>query len=195
MAQWNGAPETNVLVIRWQFWIAFRLIIWLTYRAYKAEGINALLLLMPAKLIAPTLRKYGARIGERIEIHSPLIIHNANAESGKHYANLHIGTDCYFGRDVFFDLKDEIRIEDRVTVSMRVTFITHTDAGKSPVTQRLPASHAPILLRRGAYIGAGATILQGIEIGEEAVVGAGAVVVKNVLSHQTVVGVPARVAN
>lgn len=171
----------------------FRCIVWIAYAAYKAEGINALLLVMPAKFIVPTLRQHGAHIGERVEIHSPLIIHNASAERGKHYANLIIGSDCYFGRDVFFDLKDEIRIEDCVTVSMRVTFITHTDAGKSSAAARLPASHAPIVLRRGAYIGASVTILQGVEIGAGAIVGAGALVRESVSPSATAVGVPSRI--
>lgn len=177
--------------VRW----LFRFVLWATYAAYKAEGVNALLLLMPAKLIAPTLREHGARIGERVELHSPLMIHNASAERGKHYSNLTIGDDCYFGRDVFFDLRDEIRIEDRVTVSMRVTLITHTDAGKSPVAARLPASHAPVTLRRGAYLGAGVTVLEGVEIGAEAIVGAGALVKEDVAANLVVGGVPAHPLN
>lgn len=167
-------------------------LVWMVYCAYKAEGLNALFLLMPARFIAPTLRQYGATIGGHVEMHSPLLIHNASPEAGRHYSKLVIGDDCYFGRDVFFDLKDEIRIQNQVTVSMRVTFITHTDAGQSPVTKRLPPSHAPILLQTGAYIGAGATILQGVEVGAEAIVGAGAVVVHNVPSGRVAVGVPAK---
>jgi acetyltransferase-like isoleucine patch superfamily enzyme len=182
-------------MIRWLVKQAVRFAIWFAYRAYRAEGINALLLLMPAKFIAPTLRQHGAEIGENVEIHSPLIIHNASPEPGKHYARLQIGDDCYFGRDIFFDLKDDIRIESRVTVSMRVTFITHTDVGKSPLAEKIPPSHAPIMLRGGAYIGAGAMILQGVEIGVKAVVGAGAVVIENVPAGTTVVGVPARSAS
>jgi len=171
---------------------AFRLLIALVYRAYSVEGINALLLFMPAKLIAPTLGGHGATVGQRVEIHSPLLIHNADPRPGRHYANLVIGDDCYFGRDVFFDLKNQLRFEDRVTVSMRVTFITHTDVGKSPIADRMPPSHAPILLRRGAYVGANATILQGVEIGAEALIGASALVRECVPAGATVVGVPAR---
>ena len=173
----------------------FQILIWLAYAAYKVEGLNALFLIMPAKFIAPTLRKYGARIGERIQIHSPLIIHNASEESGKHYAHLVIGDDCYFGRDVFFDLKDEICIEDCVTVSMRVTFITHTDVGHSSVAERMPPSCAPIVLQRGAYIGAGATVLQGVKVGEEAIIGAGALVDKSVAGKSAYGGVPAHLLN
>lgn len=181
--------------MRWLMQRLVRVLIWMAYAAYKAEGINALLLVMPAKFITPTLRKYGATIGEDVEIHSPLLVHNASAEPGKHYGNLRIGNDCYFGRDVFFDLKDTLEFEDRVTVSMRVTFVTHTDVGKSPLAERMPPNHAPILIRRGAYIGAGATVLQGVEIGAEAIVGAGALVRHPVSRGGVVGGVPAQALN
>jgi len=75
---------------------------------------------------------------------------------------------------------------------MRVTFITHTDAGKSLIADRMPPSQAPILLHRGAYVGANATILQGVEIGAEALIGASALVRECVPAGATVVGVPAR---
>jgi acetyltransferase-like isoleucine patch superfamily enzyme len=174
------------------FLFSINLLIKLIYLAYKAEGLNALFLLLPAKLIAPTLRQHGAIIGQNVEIHSPLIVHNASPDKGRHYANLVIGDDCYFGREVFFDLKDQVRIEDRVTVSMRVTFITHTDVGKSPLAEQIPPSHAPVILRQGAYIGAAATLLQGVEIGACGVVAAGALVNRRVPEHTTVAGVPAK---
>ena len=51
----------------------------------------------------------------------------------------------------------------------------------------------PTLVKRGASIGSGATLLCGITVGENAVVGAGSVVVRSVPDHSTVVGVPGRV--
>jgi len=171
----------------------FRLVICVAYRSYRAEGLNGLFQVLPAKLLAPTLVKYGAHIGANIEIHTPITFHNVSSLPGVHYANLQIGSDCYFGREIFFDLADKIVVEDNVTVSMRVMLLTHTHAGKSPLTSgRLPPSQAPIVLKRGCYIGAGATILQGITVGECAIVGAGAVVTRDVPAHTTVVGVPAR---
>ncbi len=172
--------------------LGFRLLVSLVYRAYSIEGVNALLLMMPAKLIAPTLRRYGASVGQEVEIHSPLLIHNADPRPGRHYAHLTIGDQCYFGRDMFLDLKDELCFEDNVTVSMRVTFVTHTDVGRSPLADRIPPTQAAIIVRRGAYIGASSTILQGVEIGAEAVVGAGALVRDNIRPAQIAVGVPAR---
>jgi acetyltransferase-like isoleucine patch superfamily enzyme len=51
----------------------------------------------------------------------------------------------------------------------------------------------PTLVRRGASIGSGATILCGVEIGEDAIVGAGSVVTRNVPARTIVAGNPARV--
>ncbi len=169
------------------------MLVGLAYLAYRIEGVNALLLIMPAKLIGPTLRRYGATIGADPQIHSPLIIHNAGSVPGKEYANLTIGDHCYIGRDVFFDLAERITLEDYVTISMRCTLITHTDVGKRPTElMSLPASRAPITVRRGAYLGACSTLLEGVEIGERAVVAAGAVVRRSVMADEVVGGVPSR---
>jgi maltose O-acetyltransferase len=174
-------------IVQW----LFRLTIWVVYRAYQVEGLNALLLILPAKMIPSLLRQHGAVVGADVEIHSPLIIHNASPVSGKHYANLRIGDECYLGRDVFLDLKAPIVMENCVTVSMRVTLLTHTDVGRGPLSQKIQPTTAPITMRQGAYIGANATVLQGVEIGSEAVVGAGSLVRHDVPEKGIVVGVPA----
>ena len=51
----------------------------------------------------------------------------------------------------------------------------------------------PVLLKRNCWIGAGATILPGVTVGENAVIGAGAVVTKDVEANTVVGGNPARV--
>lgn len=172
--------------------LAFRLLISLVYAAYRIEGVNALLLFMPAKMIVPTLRRYGATIGEGVQIHSPLLIHNA-ADSPPYYRYLLIGDGVYIGRDVLLDLKAPICLHDYVTLSMRCTLITHTDAGdRPPEWLALQPSAAAITLKRGAYLGANVTVLQGVTIGEKAVVGAGAVVTKDVPDRAVVGGIPAK---
>lgn len=166
----------------------FSLLISLAYTAYKIEGVNALLLIMPAKLIVPTLRKYGARIGENAILHSPLIIHNA----GENYKNLILGNNVYLGRAVFLDLKDKILIHDRVTVSMRVTVLTHTDAGESRAAQKIPVSQKAVEIHSDVYIGANATLSEGVKIGERAVVGACSLVRHSVAPDIVVAGIPAK---
>lgn len=173
--------------------ILIRILLRLVYVAYRAEGLNALFLILPARFLVPTLGRHGADIGPGVEIHSPINFHNVSSKSSEHYKNLLIGARSYLGRDIFLDLADRITIEDRVTVSMRVTMLTHIHAGSSPLSEGLlPPRYAPLLLKRGCYIGAGAILLPGVEIGEEAIVGAGAVVTHNVPPHTTVGGVPAR---
>jgi len=161
---------------------------------YGGEGINIPLMFMPTRVIAPTLRAYGARIGERVRFRSPLVVHNSDLEPGSFYRNLKVGSDCYFGRELFLDLQDEIIIEDQVTISHRVMILTHTDAGTSPLKDRsVKTSQAPVIVREGAYVGANVTILQGVEIGASSIVGAGSVVTRSVPPSIVVAGVPARV--
>ena len=173
--------------------LLFRLWAKLFAAIYGGEGLNIPLMFMPTRAIAPMLRRYGASIGQRVRFRSPLVIHNSNAAGGQYYRNLRIGSDCYLGRELFLDLQDNIRIEDHVTISHRVMILTHTDAGTSPLKdQFIATSQAPVVIRRGAYIGANVTILQGAEVGESAVVGAGAVVTRSVPAGTVVVGVPAK---
>ena len=163
---------------------------------YGGEGINVPLMFMPTKVIAPTLRRYGASIGQRVRFRSPLVIHNSAAERNRYYKRLEVGDDCYFGRELFLDLQDKIVIEDHVTISHRVMILTHTDAGTSPLKdQFIATSQAPVIIRRGAYVGANVTILEGVEIGESSIVGAGAVVTRSVPPSTVVAGVPAKVIN
>jgi acetyltransferase-like isoleucine patch superfamily enzyme len=135
------------------------------------------------------LASLGANIGCRNMIHSPLLIHNA-VDS---LANLVIGSQVHIGRDVLLDLANRITIEDRVAVSMRTTILTHTDMGRSPlsITHYRPTS-APVTLRMGCYVGANSTILEGVTIGSQAIVAAGAVVIDDVPDGAIVGGVPAR---
>lgn len=100
-----------------------------------------------------------------------------------------IGRRVYIGFDCFIDsdLAELITInEDGVIVSFRVIIAAH---------DRILEFVAPVIIKKGAFIGAGAIILSGVTIGENAVVGAGAVVTKDVPYGTIVVGNPARPIN
>ena len=160
---------------------------------YGAEAINVLLKVAPMQTVPSILRSRGAVVGNHVRFRTPLTIHNADSHRGGYYRNLSVGGDCYFGRELFLDLQDRILIEGNVTISHRVMILTHTDAGTSPLRDTMiPTSQAPVVIRSGAYIGANVTILEGVEIGECAVVGAGAVVTRSVPAASVVVGVPAK---
>ncbi|MBF0486159.1 MAG: N-acetyltransferase [Candidatus Omnitrophica bacterium] len=99
-------------------------------------------------------------------------------------ASLGNGVTIKNGVSVF----EGVTLEDDVFVGPNVTF----------VNDRYPRSHnanwklEAVVVRKGASLGANATILCGVEIGEYAVVGAGSVVTKNVPSYAIVAGNPAR---
>lgn len=87
-------------------------------------------------------------------------------------------------------LWDGLTLEDDVFVGPNVTFTNDLQ----PRSRNTAAKLLPTLVKKGASIGANATILPGITIGEGAMVGAGSVVTKDVPPGVTVVGNPARTA-
>ncbi|GAB4002827.1 sugar O-acetyltransferase [Spirosoma daeguense] len=84
-----------------------------------------------------------------------------------------------------------IRIEDDVQIGPRVN-LTSENHPLDP-TDRQTLIPRPVVIKRNAWIGAGATILPGITVGENAVVAAGAVVSRDVPPNTVVAGVPAKV--
>jgi len=88
-------------------------------------------------------------------------------------------------------LWDGLRIENDVFIGPNVTFTNDMQ----PRSKQYPEVFYQTIIREGASIGANATILPGIEIGQGAMVGAGAVVTKSVAAGLTVVGNPAKEIN
>ncbi|WP_394249777.1 acyltransferase [Vibrio profundi] len=86
-----------------------------------------------------------------------------------------IGVECYIDDTV----PELVSIERDVTISFRVSIIGHKEN-----SQRGSASVAPVIIKKGAFIGANAIILPGVTIGENAIVGAGALVSKDVPSKK-----------
>jgi UDP-2-acetamido-3-amino-2,3-dideoxy-glucuronate N-acetyltransferase len=115
-----------------------------------------------------------------------------------------IGADCNICAHVFIEndviigdrvtikngvqLWDGLRIEDDVFIGPNVTFTND----KFPRSKAWPESFPVTTVRKRASIGGGAVILPGIIIGENAMVGAGAIVTRDVPPNMTVVGNPAR---
>ncbi len=162
----------------------------LKFVAYSfAHAAFQLLLFPPLRTLA--LRLLGARVGVNVVIHS---VRFFNLYRGG-FRGLRIGDNCFIGDDCLIDLAEAVTLEDHVTLAERVTILTHTNVGyrDHPLQAYLPSMAASVGLRRGAFVGACATLLPGVEVGEQAIVAAGAVVDANVPPATVVGGVPARV--
>ena len=120
-------------------------------------------------------------------------------------ANCKIGEGCNIGQNVVIspevELGNNVKVQNNVSIYTGVTCEDDVFLGPSMVFTNVinPRSHvnrrgqyAKTIVRKGASIGANATIVCGHEIGEFAFIGAGAVVTKEVLPFALVVGNPAR---
>jgi len=127
---------------------------------------------------------YGCEIGDETKI-------GAFVEIQK---NATIGKRCKISSHTF--VCEGVTIEDNVFVGHNVAFINDSYPRATTGDQLQTEADWKVektLVKKGASIGSGSTILANITIGENALVGAGSVVTKNVPDHAIVAGNPARV--
>jgi acetyltransferase-like isoleucine patch superfamily enzyme len=127
---------------------------------------------------------YGCAIGDQTKIGTFVEIQKG----------VTIGARCKISSHSF--LCEGVTVEDEVFVGHGVMFINDLEPRATTIDGSLQTEAdwtiVTTLVRRGASIGSGAVIMGGITIGERALVGAGAVVTKNVGRGEIVAGVPAR---
>lgn len=125
----------------------------------------------------------GTKIDESTTVFTPLYInYGKHTKIGK---NVFINFDC-----TFLDLGGII-IEDGVLMAPKVCLLT--EGHPTSIEDRHCLIPKPIHIKKNAWIGANATILQGVTIGENAIVAAGAVVSSNVPDNTVVGGIPAKI--
>ena len=108
-----------------------------------------------------------------------------------------VGSPVFIGEDlIIVDTQyqtPQVFIGNKVTIAQRVTLVTSSGAPDSEEVYKIFGSKVgPIIIKDGVWIGAGAIILPNVTIGRAAIVGAGAVVTKDVPPCTVVAGVPAR---
>ncbi|MBI4684857.1 MAG: N-acetyltransferase [Nitrospirae bacterium] len=135
--------------------------------------------------LANFVNLYGCSIGNNTKI-------GAFVEIQK---NASVGANCKVSSHTF--ICEGVTVEDCVFIGHNVTFINDMYPRAATPEGNLKTEEdwkvEPTLVKKGASIGSGATILSNITIGEHAIVGAGSVVTKDVPPDTIVAGNPARV--
>lgn len=127
---------------------------------------------------------YGCTIGDNTKIGTFVEIQKG----------VTIGKNCKISSHTF--ICEGVTIEDEVFIGHGVTFINDLYPRATTPDGQLQSEQdwkvLPTVVKKRASIGSGATILAGVTIGEEAIVGAGAVVTRDVAPRTVVAGNPAR---
>ena len=143
------------------------------------------------------------KLGENVKIFQPELVNLYGCEIGSNtkvgafveiQKNARIGNNCKISSHTF--ICEGVAIEDDVFVGHNVSFIN--DKYPRATTSGQLQTEAdwkviPTTVKKGASIGTSSTILCGITIGENAIVGAGSVVTKDVPANTVVAGVPTRI--
>lgn len=135
----------------------------------------------PPKARVSVLRAFGARIG-----HGVLIRHRVRI----HWPwKLSVGSDTWIGEGTWILNLEPVTIGSNVCVSQDVFLCTGSHDRRSPSFE---FDNAPIRIEDGVWVAARATVLRGVSVGERAVVGATALVTKDVAANTVVLAPQSR---
>ena len=154
-------------------------------------------------------RGRGIRIGRRVEVRSPerlvlgsdvyvepgVFLHCGGMDWSPEDGGISIGANTYIGPNSVLFGAAGIEMGAGVLISPGVVITTHQHSYRQAEVEirHQPLRFGRIVIERDVWIGANATILPGVRLGAGSVVGAGAVVTRDVPSNTVVAGVPARV--
>lgn len=158
------------------------------------------------RIRAAMLRLRGARIGSKTSIGKRLAVVRANAlRLGSRVeiehdvflktisGSLTVGDFAFIGRGCEIDVAESVTIGSHTLIAPNVFITDHTHNHARALRLDEQGNRiAPVVIGSDAWIGAHAVVLPGVTVGDGAIVGAGAVVTKDVAPYAIVAGVPAR---
>ena len=144
----------------------------------------------------------NVKLGKDVKIYDFVNLYGCSIDDGTKVGtfveiqkNAFIGKNCKISSHTF--ICEGVHIEDNVFVGHNVTFINdkHPRATNEDGSMQTDADWGVVetFIRKGASIGSSSTIMCGVTVGENSIVGAGAVVTKDVPPNTIVAGVPAKV--
>ena len=144
----------------------------------------------------------NVKLGKDVKIYDFVNLYGCSIDDGTKVGtfveiqkNAFIGKNCKISSHTF--ICEGVHIEDNVFVGHNVTFINdkHPRATNIDGSMQNEADWKVVktFIKKGASIGSSSTIMCGVTIGENAIIGAGAVVTKDVPPNSIAVGVPAKV--
>ncbi|WP_292473105.1 DapH/DapD/GlmU-related protein [Methanosphaera sp.] len=137
----------------------------------------------------PLSEEYDVLINELFESNTGSNFTLRTPLSGTSFENVKIGDNVFINSNCLMMARGGITIEDNVMLAANVQLLSnnHDEYNRQVLICK------EITIKEGAWIGAGASIMPGVTIGKHAIVGAGAIVTKDVPDYAVVVGIPARV--
>lgn len=126
----------------------------------------------------------GEKVGEHFRLIPPFY-----TDCGM---NIRVGARVFINQNCTFYALADITIGDDVMIGPNVSLIT-SEHPVAPSQRRAYLLGKPIVIEKGVWIAAGATVIGGVTIGENSVVAAGSVVTRDVPANTLVAGNPARV--
>lgn len=156
--------------------------------AEGAERAMAILVELNSSKTIGDIRKQlsvlvGYQVDESTTLYTPF--------SSNYGKNIKLGKNIFINQNCQILDLGGVTIDDNVMIGPRVNLLSETHPIEPESRKFLIAK--PIHIKQNAWIGAGATILPGVTIGEHAVVAAGAVVSKDVPARTVAAGIPAKV--
>jgi acetyltransferase-like isoleucine patch superfamily enzyme len=134
-------------------------------------------------------------IGSHAHVRIGFPVHFMREFTGRFYGHVTIGDNVFFNRGCYVAVHEALTIGDNCLFGEHVSIHDENHnlgRGCDPIGSR-GFTTAPIVIGKNVWVGAKATILQGVHIGDNAVIGANAVVTRDIPPNAIAVGIPARV--
>lgn len=160
-------------------YLKFKLLFRNKLKIYLINSING-------KLSILLKEKSRCSIGKFLMIDGPLYL---KAEKS---SNISIGDNCYFNHNCSLTVMDTIEIGNECMFGNNVVIVDHNHLIENNKISGTKYEKAKVKIGNNVWVGANSVILQGVNIGDNSVVAAGAIVTKNIPSGEIWGGVPAK---